>query len=191
LLNLGQIGMQQVTFRTRGERALERRQTIISESVEADVGDRVQALVDLADAYIISNNRNASKVYQRAWELIREPSDFAELREEIFGTPIRLYPNPRIYMIDRFPSAGTEELYIDVEFTVRVDGHVGDIEIVDANIPNESLRQMRNAMYSYRYRPRLVDGQPVVTEKLTIHQPFEIAVTTPSKPQFKIQQGLP
>lgn len=191
LLSLGKIGMQQADFRSRGERALQRRQTIISESVEADVVDQVQALVDLADAYIISNNRKAATVYRDAWELIKDKADFAELREEIFGTPMRLYPNPKIYLIDRFPSAGAKELYIDVEFTVRVDGHVIDIEIIDANVPNESTRHLRSRLYGYRYRPRMVDGQPVASEKLTLHQPFEIAEIHTSAPQIKIQQGLP
>lgn len=191
LLSLGKIGMQQADFRARGERALERRLTIINESVEADVVDQMQALVDLADAYIISNNRKAAMLYQDAWELIQDKADFAELREEIFGTPMRLYPNPKIHLIQRFPSAGAKELYIDVEFTVRVDGHVVDIEIIDANVPNESKRNLRSKLYGYRYRPRMVDGLPVASEKLTLHQPFEIVKTHTSAPQIKIQQGFP
>lgn len=187
LLSLGKISMQQAEYRTRGERALERRQTIISESIEADVGDRVQALVDLADAYIISSNRKASKVYQNAWELIKDKPEFVELQEEIFGTPIRLYPTPTIYLVERFPSATSEELFVDVEFTVRANGHVGDINILDANVPNDSVRQLRGAMYKYRYRPRLVDGQPVLSVKLTLHQPYQLAEAPPAEFQLKIR----
>ena len=174
LLSLGKIGMQQSDYRSRGENALERRQNIISESIEADVADRVKALVDLADAYIISSNRKATTVYQHAWDLIKDKPDFAELREEIFGTPYRLYPHPRILDIGPFPSAGSQELYVDVDFTVRDDGHVTDIEIIDANVPNESQRSLRSEMYSYRYRPRMIDGRPVVSEQLSLHQAYVI-----------------
>jgi|TARA_Y100000310_G_scaffold342856_1_gene447908 tetratricopeptide (TPR) repeat protein len=190
LLSLGKIGMQQVDFRSRGENALERRQAIISESAATDVVDRVQALVDLGDAYIISNNRKAAAVYRNAWDLIKDKTDFADLREEIFGTPFRLFPDPKIHKIHRFPSASTEELYIDVDFTVRSDGHVSDIEIVDANVPHESQRWLRSAMYHYRYRPRMVDGEPVVSEKLSLHQPFMIVKRQTSSTPIKFQQGF-
>jgi tetratricopeptide (TPR) repeat protein len=189
LLNLGKIGMQRSEYRTRGEHALERRRAIISESPETDVRDRVRAVVDLADAYTISNNRKAADTYRYAWELIKEKPDFADLREDIFGTPLRLYPKPRIYPVDRFPSATSEELFADVEFTVRDDGRVSDIEIVAANVPNESRRWLRTSMYNYRYRPRMIDGEPVATEKLTLHQPFALIERPVPTTLIRVQQG--
>jgi hypothetical protein len=117
---------------------------------------------------------------------------YDELRAEIFGTPTRLYPEATgVLRLTRKPDAVTTqdiELFIDVSYSVKANGRVGDFQLVDKNVPNEQVRFIRNRLAASRYRPRILDGELVSTENLMIHQIFQVVDDLPVGSDVSINQ---
>ncbi len=63
-------------------------------------------------------------------------------------------------------------LAVQLDFTVNSDGKVSDVEVL-GNPPNRVARLMREVLYKTRFRPRMVDGEPVVTENYQLTQTFD------------------
>ena len=103
---------------------------------------------------------------------------YARLRANIFGTPTRLYPQvTEVLYLDRAPDAldeGTTELYADIGYTVRADGRVSNIKVLEKNVPNSEVRFLRAKLGNSRFRPRIVEGELLATKNLMIHQIFEV-----------------
>ncbi len=165
----------------KAEEALERALAVIEANPSTDIPERITAMVGLADLYNLTGDRRAGELYLRAWRLLDETDLHQDLKSEYFGTPTRLEPMARTYYLARQPEGVTspnEELFIDAEYTVKADGSVSDIELINKNVPNEQLRMLRTELSRLRFRPRIVDGQFVDTENLYLHQSFRVAGRT-------------
>jgi hypothetical protein len=64
---------------------------------------------------------------------------------------------------------------VEIELTVTADGGIREPRVV-AGGDNERLAgQALRAVGTARYRPRLVDGQPVATQDVRFVQPFYVS----------------
>lgn len=184
LRGLARARILQVTGRRYAEDALERAAQIVKNSPGTDLPDYVRALVDLADTYVITSDSRAEETYLKAWELLTDNPELADLRNELFGTPKRLHPSePGTVVLDRYPyeTDKDEDLYVDAEYTVRANGRVTDVNVIDGNVPNAQKRNVRHLLSRTRFRPRIVDGELKPTSGLMLHQPFIVEEKDPVK----------
>lgn len=182
LRGLAKARILQVTGRRYAEDALERVVEIIQNSSGTDLPDYVRAVVDLADTYVVTNDSRAEETYLKAWNLLADKPEFADLRNELFGTPKRLHPSsPSVIVLDRRPYEADEDedLYVDAEYTVRANGRVSDVNVIDGNVPNQEKRSVRHLLTQTRFRPRIVDGELMQTSGLMLHQPFIVEEKKP------------
>jgi protein TonB len=56
------------------------------------------------------------------------------------------------------------EGWVQVRFTINPDGSVADPEVVAAEPPRIFNREAVRAILRWKFRPRIVDGQPVARE---------------------------
>ncbi len=63
------------------------------------------------------------------------------------------------------------KLEVEMQFTVTPDGRASDVRII-GEAPHRLKRLLRKAMYKAYFRPRIVDGEPVATENVTLTQTF-------------------
>ena len=158
--------------RSEGEAALERALEIVREQSELESEERVRALVELGDWYITSSKADEGLVlYEEAWKLLETD---AELRDDLFGKPIRLlYSSPIIS--DTEPLSVSDvvgEKFIDLEFTVTRRGRVSNVKVIAANVRNIIKKEVRFAIAKARYRPRLEHGVSVDTPMVKFRQSF-------------------
>lgn len=179
LRGLARTRLLQITNRNASEVALERALSIVDSNPGTDLPDRVRAMVSLGDIYTITGDRRARKIYLDAWQMMQEDSAYQQLSAEIFGTPTRLYPEVSgVRYLARTPDAALNEdveLYIDVAYSVRKNGRVANIRLLEKNVPNAQVRDMRSKLADTRFRPRIFEGELVATDNLMIHQTFEVA----------------
>ena len=162
----------------KSEEALERALYVIESNPTTDLPDRIDAIIRLGDLYTLTSDSRAGDLYLRAWDLMHENADYNWLKVQAFGTPTRLYPRAQsVVYLDRRPSSADEdsELFIDAEYTVKVDGRVGDVKLLGKNVPNDQVRRLRSQLAASRFRPRIVEGELVETKNLIIHQRFRVA----------------
>lgn len=158
--------------RSEGEKALERALEIVRKNPEADSEQRVRALVDLGDWYITSSKADDGLVlYKEAWTLLENK---AELRDTLFGRPVRLlYYSPVISDTEPLSiSDDTGEKFIDLEFTVTRRGRVSNVKVIEGNVRNIIQREVKFAVAKARYRPRLENGVSVDTPVVKFRQSF-------------------
>ncbi|MCZ6502272.1 MAG: hypothetical protein O6945_07145 [Gammaproteobacteria bacterium] len=193
LRGLANARLLQITNRSASEAALERALSIVDSNPDTDLPDRIKAMIRLADMYTITGDRRAPAIYLQAWEMMQENATYRQLSAEIFGTPTRLHPEVSgVLYLARKPDAalkGDVELYIDVAYSVRANGRVTNIHLLEKNVPNAQVRYMRARLADTRFRPRILDGELVATENLMIHQTFEVVDSGPVDANFYIERS--
>ena len=193
LRGLANARLLQITNRSASEAALERALSIVDSNPDTDLPDRIKAMIRLADMYTITGDRRAPAIYLQAWEMMQENATHRQLSAEIFGTPTRLHPEVSgVLYLARKPDAalkGDVELYIDVAYSVRANGRVTNIHLLDKNVPNAQVRYMRARLADTRFRPRILDGELIATENLMIHQTFEVVDSGPLDPNIYIERS--
>ena len=179
--------------RTASEKALERALAIVENNPDTDVPDRIRAMLDLGDMYTITGDGRATQIYVDTYQMMMDSEAFAEVAADAFGSPTRLYPEASgIKYLNRAPDAalaGAEDLYIELTYTVDENGRVSDVEVVDRNVPNEQVRLMRAHLLKTRFRPRILDGQPVSTNNLMLHQRYTVLPPSSSGTSINIKAG--
>lgn len=180
LRGLANARMLQVTNRRHAESALVRSLAIVESNPHSDPSDRALALVDLGDFYTIINDKKAAEVYTNAWNLLQADEETKRVAEDLFGAPTRLYPrNTGIVYLERQPDAPRgSPLFVRVEYTVRANGKVGEIDVLEKNVPNEQVRLLRYRIRSTKFRPRIENGQVVETKGLMFSQPYRVLKNT-------------
>jgi tetratricopeptide (TPR) repeat protein len=160
-----------------GEEALERALTIISEYPESDITDHIRAIVRLGDMYTISGDSRASDLYKQAAQMMQGREDLEELNNDLFGLPSRIQPR-NTHVLPLYTSGDAGSYYADVEMTVKPDGRTGNIRITDANIPNQERKRLKQMIFRYRYRPKMVDGEMVSTDMGIQQRYYPMAINT-------------
>lgn len=77
------------------------------------------------------------------------------------------WPSPVIRPAPPYPACGEGEGEVVLEFPVEADGSPGDIEVVSATSPCFA-EAARFAARQWRYRPRVVEGKPVRSERIRV-----------------------
>ncbi len=178
LKGLAAARMFQITHKKAASKALERVLSIVENSPDTDVPDRAQALIELADMYVMNGDRRSTETYERAWQLLSDDPAHAVLRAQYFGSPKKLYSKKRdIRYLYRTPDAALKDpdaqLFVEVSYAVRTDGSVNRIRLLDRNLPNKHVAMVRGQMEQTKYRPRMIDGEVVETEGLVHRQLFK------------------
>lgn len=174
--------MQGSSF-TEARQSMERASNIISNNPNTDISDHAQSLVALGDTYLVTQDARSLEVYAQAWNLLGEAPENESLRTKIFGQPTLLYPDVLIRpLLTRQPSntRPEDDLYVNLEYDVRYDGKVKNINVIDGNVPNNQKKLLRDYVSNMRYRPRLVDGEPTTTEGIKLYQEFKVAAPKPT-----------
>lgn len=186
LRGLARARMMQQSAKSQAEEAMERVLELVEADPATDIADHARALVDLADLYTVTSDPRAEEKYLEAWNLLADYPELDELREQLFAVPTRIYPETQIMVLERKPLAAEEGdyLFADVSFEVTDSGQVANVEVIDANVPNEEKSRVRDEIRSTRFRPRIVDGQVVETPGLIFHQTFKLL--PPEKAEVKI-----
>lgn len=147
---------------------------VIKANPGSDVSDVARATVDLADLYTRWNDPRAKEAYREAWHTIPDDAIYQQLRDQLFATPVRLAPDSFNVSLPRRPWRVENEVFLDLQYVVRADGHAGRLEIVDGNVSGRARRILRSKLLRARFRPRVVDGEVVRTEGLILHQQYQL-----------------
>ncbi len=171
------------TFLTEGQQALERAVRIAGTGANP-------APVQVADTHTQfgdwlqwrDRDEQAIQHYQQAWKAAQgEQVGGKPLTDALFGQPVLVhYALPESW--DRYrsrPATEAELRYVEIELMVTALGRVQDPKVVtDASDPRLAEQALRAAATA-RYRPRLVDGQPVATTGVRFVQPFYVLLEKP------------
>lgn len=167
--------------RTHAEKPMELMADIVQQNPGADTADKARALIDLADLYIKTEDPRATETYGKAWSLLQDEAH-EELRYEMFGRPVRLLPEANFRpTLSRYPvsTEPNQQLFVDLDFTVSANGRVRGANVTESNVPLRDQKSLRLAVQLMKYRPRMIDGELVDTEGLSLHQTFSVRTTTP------------
>ena len=137
---------------------------------------KARVMASYGDHHIVyGDSAQGMDLYRDAW---REISDGAGLgagvANDYFAEPVRLYFNPP----DRPANTGKgadffREGFVELEFTIGPDGRLGDIVVARAR-PLEMREELFiKAAEKARYRPRVIDGEPVATPGAGFRQTYE------------------
>jgi hypothetical protein len=159
------------------EKHLKKALRIANNSPEATWEMRKECLLSLADFYTLFDLKaRARRYYGEAWALLSADDELRRARADSFDAPVPLSrPQPDRYahieVMSDYEQIEQDD-YLEGEVTVRfaVDerGRTQDLDVVAAT-PEDFTRmeiRARNAVDSFVYRPRFVDGQPVSTDDL-------------------------
>lgn len=156
--------------------ALLRAERIVADNPESSNLDRAKALIDIADAFIVSSDERATSYYLQAWNILQENEQTHLDAEELFAKPRRIYPKEygSLYLEPRHARPDGEQLYAKMEYTVAVNGRARQIKVLGKNVPKDSLNLMRQRLKISRFRPRLVNGEILATDGLVLNQQFKV-----------------
>jgi tetratricopeptide (TPR) repeat protein len=160
---------------SEGEAALKHALQIVEQNAESTEQELAQVWVDLGDWYTVTKKtKTAREYYRKAWKLLTAEGSQTSQVEAYFGEPVQLLyripdPNGRDWALLREYDRGR---YMEVECTVTEEGTVEDLEIVDGELPFDLRHSVMRSMRFSRYRPRLVDGEPVATHGVRVRQAY-------------------
>lgn len=157
-----------------GKHAIERMVDIYGNSPDAPPGAAAQAKIELGDwEQLWQRNQAASDLYREAYDELIANDATRKQAEQIFGRPVAL-PDLDLVESDLEQPASEGEAaepmhYVLVSFDVDHLGRAEHINIRDAQPADkrEYRTRVKRTLESTRFRPRLVDGEPVATRGLT------------------------
>jgi tetratricopeptide (TPR) repeat protein len=165
------------TIATEGLRALERAAVIVDANADSSPALVAGVHAQLGDWHTARQApERARPSYQRAWQAAGAAPDGAKLQQTLFGTPQLIRYTPPEYW-DRYarrPPEEAERLDVELELTVTGEGGIREPRVVGGNSDERLGNQALRAAGTARYRPRLVDGQPVETTGVRFVQPFYV-----------------
>lgn len=130
------------------------------------------ALVHLGDWHLYYDQRGtAFKMYKQAYEVLaaagKEPAEL----ERLFGKPVTV-PSLRLDLPDVEQKLDQEREFLNVSFDVTRSGRARNIRFdEDAAGEDGARRRIKKLLSESKFRPRLVDGEPVDTEGVTLRIP--------------------
>jgi len=165
-----------------GEIYLKRAVRITERNESATWQDRMAAMLELADYYVITDRANRGhRVYKDVWALLSEDPERLPVRaRELEQTkrlgdirPPRMFGgDPTVPIVSEPP--GYDTATVTLGYTVTTRGQATDIRVLQADPPGlmdmyESVgREIRRCIW----RPRMVDGEPAQTESMTFTHEF-------------------
>lgn len=179
----GEYALQQIA-QMRHQRLQQLGSDVDSEQRNDLVVAHADAMLDLADWYLLFNRRNAANAaYGRAWEAMAEEDQ--TLREGVFER-IVLLPRfeggvqPHTPSVAAAPqtsgdeSAGEPEPYVIMRFDIDQFGRAMDVDILES-WPADDTRMQRHlmgALRASRLRPVIREGEAARVEDLIYRFPY-------------------
>jgi TonB family protein len=159
-----------------GLKALQRALQVLESNPDAPPQLMIDTLVDVGDWFQTKHDfKRALPFYQRAALLYQHNTarGTTELRDPL-SFPVRVYyPVPgAIARGNRIPPGEAQEVFVQLEFTVTAEGEVKDARILESNTASRRATEVLNAMRYARFRPKLVNGEPVETTAIGFREVF-------------------
>lgn len=138
--------------------------------------EHAQIVASLGDYSIVFGDPAASgEHYSAAWKLIAlSPELGAAVANQIFSRPVPLnvsMSDTPFRAVDvKRPGRGE----ITLGFTITAQGLVEDLRILDQQMDSSLLAPAVQAFRRARYRPRIVDGQPLATPEQQFKLQFSV-----------------
>ena len=138
---------------------------------KATMNERL-ALANLApQGFSLPLNQNDYQVQIRD----SNSSDNVEPLQRMIGAPFQFNYAQLLYILpySQRNAASLDQISIDMAFTVDAEGRLRDIDIQNQDLPPALASTMRKVLSKSRFRPRLVDGEPIPSERVTLTQTFK------------------
>jgi len=161
---------------------------IVDQQPEPDPLQRARVLVEFGDLYLVWGKRNsAGDAYADAWRTLSANADLVARRDDYFATPVRLYwtPPPPAYPASaaRLPdSTRLQPGHVVVKFAVEATGLVSSAGVVESDPAGLADKSVISAVRRSLYRPRHVDGVPVLTEGLSLRHDYRYRIEAGAAP---------
>lgn len=154
-------------LRVDGEQALER---AVELSAPLDPKLRMEVLLQAGDWFLTKDFiREARRLYSQAESLARAGG----ANDALMSPAQVLYAVPSAALRTRHLDADeSEELFVEVEFTVRADGRVVDEKVIDHGPGRSDVQETLGSLRAARFRPRIVEGRSIATEGVRFRQAF-------------------
>lgn len=162
-------------------RALKRALRISKETEPADQLLTADILVEIGDFYNgFGDLRDARKYYLLAWEIL-ETEQAIGAQEKYFATPVNIWS---VQLPDVYPmNSKTKALYVEdpdrfingqvlAQYDIDDFGRVDNITIIESDPTGLIDKRVRYLLTRYFYRPRIVAGEPLVTEAIALTHRF-------------------
>lgn len=177
-INLEPRGMNPKYISSDGERALQRALNILDAHPDTTPTLLTDTLIQLGDWYQVKHQPEKALVYyKRAAQLAANVDNTsAEAAASPLSFPVRVYyPVPPLAMRNRqLPRDQVDEKFVEVQFTVTDLGNVENARVVDQNGTQRQVSEALEAIRASRYRPKFVNGEPVVTEGVVVREVFRM-----------------
>lgn len=147
---------------------------ILTTNPESDKADIVTANVTRADMqYLAGHKKAAISAYIKVWKEIEEE----QYREEIFGQPIRLFPETQdLLKVSKHVSFDEEfgivALSITATYDIDKNGKPTSVKIAESNISKKDTKIFKRWIELSKFRPRIANGKAVPTTGLSYTQSF-------------------
>ncbi|MEJ2139465.1 MAG: tetratricopeptide repeat protein [Gammaproteobacteria bacterium] len=162
-------------------RALKRALRISEETEPEDRLLTAEIQVEIGDFYNgFGDRREARDYYQRAWVILAD-ENATDAQQRYFGAPVIIssVDLPQVYPMN----SKTSRLYLEdpdrfaegqllLRYNVDENGRVDDIKIVESNPPDLMDKRISYLLGRFLYRPRLVEGEPVLTANIDARHRF-------------------
>ncbi|MCW8196132.1 hypothetical protein F6455_15170 [Proteobacteria bacterium 005FR1] len=161
-----------------GKRAIEQMVAIYSVSPDATAGAAARAKVELADwEQLFDRRRNAADLYRQAYLELKTDEGTRAQVDKLFSHPVAL-PELEFVESDLEQPASVRGAtdnetieavsYVLVSYDVNRFGDAQNIQVLESSSEDDTRRaQVKRSLETTRFRPRLVDGEPVDTQGLT------------------------
>jgi TonB family protein len=162
---------------SEGEKALDRAVKILESQPPSAHDTLVKTLVQTGDWYQIKHAPDkALQYYRRAVALNATLASAAAAEPAPLSFPVRVYyPSPS-RSVGRttitLPSDQVDERFVEVQFTVTNEGEVSDAKITGSSGTARETADTLTAIRAARFRPKFVNGEPVVTTGMTNREVF-------------------
>ncbi|MDP7093755.1 MAG: energy transducer TonB [Gammaproteobacteria bacterium] len=137
---------------------------------------QIEALATSGDIQMVfGSGEEGINYYRQAWKLLAENPDFGpDEANHYFRRASRIYHNwpDRPARLKR-GLAHFADGKVEVEFDVLANGHLGSFKIVKSTVSNLDRAAFHRLADKARYRPRLVNGEPVITTGLKTAKLYE------------------
>ena len=150
-----------------GEKALLLALQTIDKMRPIDHQLRGTTLMELGDWYLCADQPDKSLArYREAWKDFQQAGSTATLdvpRQLAYRTPASSAARSRLAERDN-----TDEHSVQATFTVKRDGHTANVTTSSSDATGAQQKTVLTAVRRARYAPRLLNGEPVDTEGVTL-----------------------
>ena len=160
-------------LRAEAEQAVRQAAHLASSSQTLTAQARADTLLFAGDWFQLKGFTRTARNYYAAAAQLRGSHVGQPLGDQL-DTPVRvLYAIPPAALrAFRTKATARSERFVVVEFTVRADGSVETPRVLERNVTKSMLDETLDSLRAARYRPRVVNGQPVES-RIVMRQSFD------------------